>query len=88
MSLMRKIKTLHPGVILQEDLLEPLGITSKLLAESIRVPVSTVSNVVNGKEPITPDLAIRLSKFFGFSRNFGNNLQQDYNMRKQGSLCS
>jgi addiction module HigA family antidote len=65
----------HPGEILQEDFLNPMGITQQQLANSISVPYQRVNEIVNGRRGITPSTALRLAKFFGNSPDFWANLQ-------------
>ncbi len=65
----------HPGVMLLEDFLEPMGISQRELADGIRVPYQRVNELVNGKRGVTPATALRLGKFFGMSAGFWMNLQ-------------
>lgn len=71
----------HPGEILKEDFLDPLGITPYRLAKSIRVPVTRITRIVNGQTRISVDTAMRLSRFFGNSAQFWLNLQSDYEIQ-------
>jgi len=61
--------------MLREEFLEPLGMTQSELAERIRVPFQRVNSLVNGRRNLTPDTALRLSKFFGTSAGFWMNHQ-------------
>jgi len=65
----------HPGEMLLEEFLTPMGITQKELANSIHVPYQRVNEIVKGKRGITPSTALRLAKFFGMSEDFWMNLQ-------------
>ena len=65
----------HPGEMLIEEFLTPMGITQKELANSIHVPYQRVNEIVKGKRGITPSTALRLAKFFGMSEDFWMNLQ-------------
>lgn len=65
----------HPGEMLLEEFLKPMGITQSELAEKIHVPYQRVNELVNGKRGITPATALRLAKFFGMSAGFWMNLQ-------------
>lgn len=65
----------HPGEVLKEDFLIPLGITQKELADKIGVPFQRVNEIVSGKRGVTPSTALRLAKFFGNSPGFWLNLQ-------------
>ena len=65
----------HPGEILREDFLVPMGLTQKELADAIRVPFQRVNEIVSGKRGLTPSTALRLAKYFGNSPGFWLNLQ-------------
>src|SRR5665811_422725 len=71
---------IHPGLILLEEFLEPLGISQYRLAESISVPPRRINEIVHGKRSITADTALRLAKFFGTSERFWLNLQVRYDL--------
>jgi len=72
---------IHPGEILLEDFLKPLGITARQLAADIDVSPSRISELVNGHRPITADTALRLGLFFSMEPRFWLNLQTEYDMR-------
>jgi antitoxin HigA-1 len=65
----------HPGEMLSEEFLKPLGVTQRQLADSIHVPYQRVNEIVNGRRGVTPSTALRLSKFLGVSPDFWMNLQ-------------
>ena len=65
----------HPGDILLEDFLQPMGLTQRELAKAIRVPYQRINELVNGRRGITPSTALRLAKYFGMSADFWMNLQ-------------
>lgn len=65
----------HPGEMLLEEFLRPLGITQRELADSIHVPYQRVNELTNGRRGMTPTTALRLAKFFGTSADFWMNLQ-------------
>jgi addiction module HigA family antidote len=65
----------HPGEVLLEDFLVPMGITQKTLADAIHVPFQRVNEIVAGKRGVTPSTALRLAKYFGTSPGFWLNLQ-------------
>ena len=65
----------HPGEMLLEEFLEPLGITQTDLAERIGVPFQRVNSLVNGRRALTPDTALRLSRVFGTTPGFWMNHQ-------------
>ena len=65
----------HPGEMLLEEFLKPMGMTQKELSEGIKVPYQRINEIINGKRGITPSTALRLAKFFGTSEDFWLNLQ-------------
>ncbi|HEU0294520.1 MAG TPA: HigA family addiction module antitoxin [Anaerolineales bacterium] len=65
----------HPGEMLLEEFLNPMGITQRELADNIHVPYQRVNKIVNGRRGITPGTALRLAKFFSMSADFWMNLQ-------------
>jgi antitoxin HigA-1 len=71
----------HPGEILKEDLMKPLGLTVKGLARELNVPVGRMSEIVNGRRAINADVALRLSRYFGNTPEFWINLQAAYDLR-------
>lgn len=70
----------HPGIMLREEFLDPLGITQRELADAIRVPYQRVNEIVNERRGITPSTALRLAKFFANSPGFWMNLQLRYDL--------
>jgi len=78
---LQRIST-HPGEMLREEFLVPLGITQNALAMKIRVPATRIGDIVHGKRAITPDTALRLARFFGNSPEFWLNLQQMHDLSK------
>ena len=71
----------HPGEILLEDFMKPMGITARQLAADIDVSPSRISEIVHGSRPITADTALRLGLFFSMEPLFWLNLQSEYDMR-------
>ncbi len=65
----------HPGEMLLEEFLNPMGLTQRDLADGIRVPYQRINEIVNGRRGITPSTALRLAKYFGNSEGFWMNLQ-------------
>ena len=65
----------HPGEMLSEEFLKPMGLTQRALADAIHVPFHRINKFTNGKRGITPATALRLSKYFGTSADFWINLQ-------------
>lgn len=70
----------HPGEILMEEYLEPMGISQYRLAKEISVPPRRINEIVHGKRAISADTALRLSRFFGTSEMFWVNLQMRFDM--------
>ena len=72
---------IHPGEVLLEDFMKPMGISARQLSADIDVSPSRISDVVNGVRPITADTALRLGIYFGMEPRFWLNLQTEYDMR-------
>ena len=72
---------IHPGEILLEDFMKPMGISARKLSADIDVSPSRISEVVNGTRPITADTALRLGLYFDMEPRFWLNLQSEYDMR-------
>ena len=72
---------IHPGEILLEDFMTPMGISARRLAADIDVSPSRISELLNGQRPITADTALRLGMFFGMEPRFWLNLQSEYDIR-------
>jgi addiction module HigA family antidote len=72
---------IHPGEILLEDFMKPMGITARQIAADIDLSQSRISDIVHGNRPVTADTAIRLGLFFGMDPKFWLNLQMEYDMR-------
>lgn len=75
------LEEIHPGEILLEDFMKPMGISARQLAADIDVSPSRISELVNGLRPITADTALRLGLFFKMEARFWLNLQTEYDMR-------
>jgi len=76
----KKLPPIHPGEILMEEFLEPMGISQYRLAKDISVPPRRINEIVHGKRSITADTALRLGRFFGMSPQFWLNLQTRYDL--------
>ncbi len=76
----QKLAPIHPGEILMEEFLEPMGISQYRLAKDISVPPRRINEIVHGKRSITADTALRLGRFFGMSAQFWLNLQIRYDL--------
>ena len=77
----KSLDEIHPGEILLEDFMKPMGITSRQLAADIDVSPSRISEIIHGTRPITADTALRLGLFFSMEPRFWLNLQSEYDMR-------
>jgi antitoxin HigA-1 len=71
---------IHPGEVLMEEYLEPLGVTQHRLAVAIGVPPRRINEIVHGKRRITADTALRMARYFGTSERFWMNLQGRYDL--------
>ena len=76
----KKLPPIHPGEILKEEFLEPMGISQYRLAKNISVPPRRINEIVHGKRSITADTALRLGRFFAMSPQFWLNLQTRYDL--------
>ena len=76
----KKLPPIHPGEILKEDFLGPMGISQYRLAKDISVPPRRINEIVHGKRAITADTALRLGRFFRMSPQFWLNLQTRYDL--------
>jgi addiction module HigA family antidote len=85
---MRKLKNIHPGEILQEEFLLPLGLSAYKLSKDIGIPQTRVSEILKGNRRITTDTALRLSKYFGNSAKFWLGLQADFDIEEEESIKS
>jgi addiction module HigA family antidote len=72
----------HPGKILREDFLLPLGLSQTELAEMLQITFRTVNEILNEKRGISPEMAVRLARFFGTSEELWLNLQDQYELYK------
>jgi addiction module HigA family antidote len=78
---MNRMRAIHPGEILGEEFLKPLGMSANALAHAIGVPANRVSGIVGGKRSVTADSALRLSRAFGTTPEFWLNLQAAHDLR-------
>ena len=79
---MERLDNIHPGEILKEDFLDPLGITAYKLAKDLHIPDTRVYSIIAGKRSITPDTAIRLAKYFNTTVDLWLNLQRSYDIEE------
>jgi addiction module HigA family antidote len=78
----KQLELIHPGEILQEEFMIPLGLTKHALALALRVPASRIGKIVQGQRSITPETALRLGRYFGTSPDLWLGLQTEYDLRK------
>jgi len=83
---MEKLNNIHPGEILQEEFLIPMGITPYRLAKETFLPQTRISEITKGNRRITADTALRLAKYFGTSAKFWLGLQDDYDLEEERRL--
>lgn len=76
----KKMAPIHPGIILLEEFLQPMGISQYRLAKDTSVPARRINEIVHGKRSITADTALRLGKFFNMTPQFWMNLQGRYDL--------
>lgn len=81
MAARKLLDLIHPGEILSEEFLRPMGITISRLSRDIAVPPGRISAIVNGKRAITADTALRLAKYFAVSSELWVGLQADHDLR-------
>jgi addiction module HigA family antidote len=76
----RKLAPIHPGEILTNDYLEPLGLSQYRLAKDISVPARRINEIVHGTRAVSADTALRLARYFGTSERFWLNVQARYDL--------
>lgn len=76
----KKLKLAHPGKILREEFMEPVGLTAYALAKSLDVPLPRVNDIVREKRAISPEMAVLLSAYFGTTDAYWINLQGHYDL--------
>ena len=78
----KPLKNAHPGEVLLEEFLKPLGVSQNSLARAVNVPPRRINEIVHGKRSVSADTAVRLSRFFGTSEKFWLGLQDDYDLEE------
>src|ERR1051326_736767 len=86
--MMERLPNVHPGDILREDYLVPLGKTAYWLAKGLGVSQTAVAEILSGKRSVTPATALRLSRFLGTSAELWLNLQADYDLEEERNRMS
>jgi len=75
-----KLAPIHPGEVLREDFMEPLGLSANRLAMELRVPVTRIADLIRERRAITPDTALRLGRFFNTTARYWLNLQAAFDL--------
>lgn len=81
MTIVNGMRPIHPGEILREEFMIPLGLTAHALAMALRVPAPRINDIVRERRAVTADTALRLARYFGNSAEFWLGLQSDYDMK-------
>jgi len=77
-----KIRPIHPGEILREEFMVPLGLSANALATALRINAPRINDIVRERRAITPDTAIRLARYFGTTAQFWLNLQTSFDLKR------
>lgn len=81
MAIVNGMRPIHPGEILREEFMIPLGLSAHALAMALRVPAPRINDIVRERRAVTADTALRLARYFGTSAEFWLGLQSDYDMK-------
>ena len=81
MSIVNKMRPIHPGEILREEFMIPLALSANALAMALRVPAPRINDIVRERRTVTADTALRLARYFGTSAEFWLGLQSDFDMK-------
>jgi len=85
---MEKLKNIHPGEILKEEFLDPMGVSAYRLAKDTGIPQTRVSQIIRGRRRVTADTALRLGKYFQVSPKFWLGLQDDHDIEEEKKLIA
>ncbi|MBR9860218.1 HigA family addiction module antidote protein [bacterium] len=80
---MSRVHNIHPGEVLLEEFLKPLGISAYRLAKETFIPQTRISEIIKGRRRVTADTALRFSRFFGNSPRFWLGLQDDFDLEEE-----
>ena len=83
---MEQLENIHPGEILKEEFLVPLGVSAYRLAKETFLPQTRISEIIKGNRRITADTALRFARFFGTSAKFWLGLQDDFDLEEEKIL--
>lgn len=78
---MNNMRPVHPGEVLREEFLAPLGLSANALAQALRIPAPRVNDIVRERRSVTPDTALRLARHLGTTAQFWLNLQASYDLK-------
>ena len=81
MAKQKKLPPIHPGEILREEFLRPLGMSMNRLADELHVPANRITQIVDGRRSVTGETALRLARYFGTSPEFWLGMQKDYDLQ-------
>jgi addiction module HigA family antidote len=76
-----KMRPIHPGEILREEFLAPLAMSAHVLSMELKIPALRINDIVRERRAVTPDTAMRLSRYFGTTAQFWLNLQTSYDLK-------
>lgn len=77
-----KMRPIHPGEILREEFLVPMGMSANALAMALHVPAPRINDIVRERRAVTPDTALRLARYFGTTAQFWSNLQSSFDLKQ------
>jgi antitoxin HigA-1 len=80
---MERLPNIHPGEVLKEEFLDPMGISAYRLAKDTGIPQTRVADIIHGRRRVTADTALRLGKYFGVSARFWLGLQDDFDLEEE-----
>ena len=80
------MRPVHPGEVLREEYLSPLGMSAHALAQALRVPATRINDIVNERRAITADTALRLARYFGTTPDLWMNLQTAFDLRSADAV--
>ena len=78
---MNEMRPIHPGEVLREEFLAPLGLTARALSQALRISTTRMNEIVRERRSVTPDTALRLARHFGTTAQFWINLQASYDLK-------
>ncbi len=83
---MDMLKNIHPGEVLKEEFLDPMGVSAYRLSKETFIPQTRISEIIKGNRRITADTALRLAKYFGTTAKFWLGLQDDYDLEEEKKI--